>query len=98
MTEMDENLSYERAAKRVKEIKEFWSHLITYVLVNILLYFVNVMTTPEYLWIKWVVLGWGIGIITHFLSVYGFFGLFGHEWEQRKIQELMDREKREKTR
>lgn len=49
---------------------EFRIHMITYILVISLLAIINITQTPDYLWFMWPLLGWGIGIIFHALSVY----------------------------
>lgn len=49
----DKNL-YEKARARVTEIKEFYSHLISYIIVNAILIFINLMFSPGYLWFLWV--------------------------------------------
>ncbi len=46
----------------------FARHFVVYVLVNALLAFINVMTTPHFLWFLLAALGWGIGIAMHFMS------------------------------
>jgi hypothetical protein len=38
---------------------------------------------------------WGIGIISHALSVFGPDLFLGNDWEEKKIKELMDKEKRD---
>ena len=35
---------------------------------------INLLTFPEYLWVKWPVMGWGIAVIFHAMTVYGFLG------------------------
>ncbi len=83
-----ESLAYERAYKRVKEIKGFYGNLISYCLVIPLLIFINLKTSPEYHWFWWPMLGWGIGVISHGLQVFGI----GKNWEDRKIKELMEKD------
>jgi len=36
---------------------------------------------------------WGIGLAFHAFKVFGLFGILGHNWEARKIKELMDKDK-----
>ncbi|UCF79836.1 MAG: 2TM domain-containing protein, partial [Candidatus Eiseniibacteriota bacterium] len=50
---MEDQERYERAKKRVAELKDFYSHLIVYVLVNITLFMVNMLTSPGHLWFYW---------------------------------------------
>ena len=63
------------------------------VVVNCALVAINLLTSPHSLWFFWPLLGWGIGIVAHATSVFGVFGIFGPEWEKRKIREIMEREK-----
>ncbi len=87
---MDEQTRYEDAKKRVGEIKEFYQHLITYVVVNAALFVINMLTSPQYLWFVWPLAGWGIGVALHALTVFGRF--WGKGWEDRKIRELMEKD------
>lgn len=83
-----------RAEKRVKELKGFYVNLLTYGVVNLGLFLINLLTSPGYWWFLWVMLGWGIGLVAHAAHVFGAGGLFGRDWEERKIQEIMDKEAR----
>ena len=89
---MDEQTKYEDAKKRVNEIKEFYQHLVVYVLVNAFLFTVNKLTSPGHNWFIWPLLGWGLGLVLHALTVFG--ALWGSGWEERKIKEIMDRDSR----
>jgi hypothetical protein len=91
---MDEQAGRERAKKRVDEIKGFYQHLLVYVLVNIFLFVLNVLTSPRDLWFYWPLLGWGIGVVAHAASVFAIGGVWGKDWEERKIKQLMERESR----
>jgi hypothetical protein len=51
------------------------------------------LTSRDHLWFYWPLLGWGIGVTAHGFSVYGIIGLFGKEWEEKKIREIMEKEK-----
>lgn len=88
---MDEQAGYQRAKQRVEEIKGFYQHLLVYVLVNVFLFVLNILTSPGSLWFFWPLLGWGIGIVAHAATVFACGGLLGKEWEERKIKQLMDK-------
>jgi hypothetical protein len=64
---------YERASKRVAAKISFFVHLTVYVVVNLLLLTIDLVTSPGQLWFYWPLLGWGIGLCFHGLSVF-FFG------------------------
>lgn len=91
---MDDQARYERAKKRVEEIKGFYSHISVYVLVNLALLIINLLTSPHHFWFFWPLFFWGIGIVAHAVSVFGSGKFWGQEWEERKIKEIMDREVR----
>lgn len=88
---MDEQKRYQEAKKHVKEIKGFYFHIITYILVNAVLVVINLLTSPEHLWFIWPIIGWGVGLVIHAFSV--FSNLWGKSWEERKIKEIMDKDK-----
>ncbi|UYW00348.1 2TM domain-containing protein [Flavobacterium agricola] len=90
---MENNKAYLRAHKKVKNIKEFYGHLLTYVLVISGLIILNVLTSPKHLWFYWPALGWGIGIICHGISVFNFNPFFNKEWEERKLKQFIEEEK-----
>ncbi|MCP4715502.1 MAG: 2TM domain-containing protein [Deltaproteobacteria bacterium] len=63
--------SYQKAhrAVQVKDSKKgFKIHLLVYVLNNIVLVTVNLMTNPEYLWCLGSLFGWGVGVISHYIT------------------------------
>ena len=88
---MDEN--YERAKKRVNQLKGFYSHLITYIVVIAFLGVINLLTSPGTWWFLFVAVIWGIFVVAQGLSVYSKRGLFSKEWEDKKIEEYMEKEK-----
>jgi hypothetical protein len=91
---VDDKERYEKARKRVEEIKGFYIHLVVYVLVNIGMFLVNILSSPRNLWFYWPLLGWGIGLVAHGVSTFGLRGAFGPEWEERKIKEIMEKERK----
>ncbi len=83
--------SFERAQKRVKEIKGFYSHLTTYCLVIPFIIFVNLKFMPNFHWFWFSTLGWGFGLFFHWLGIFGFQFLgLGKDWEERKIKEFLN--------
>jgi hypothetical protein len=84
---------YFKAKKRVEEIKGFYGNLIAYVVVNIGLLAINLLTSPNYLWFFWPLLGWGIGVFFHGMKVFNYMPFLGKDWEEKKIKEFMEKEK-----
>jgi len=96
-TNYQEEERYFQAKKRVEEIKGFYGNLIAYIAVNIGLMVINLLTSPEYLWFFWPMLGWGIGVLFHGMKVFNYMPFFGKEWEEKKIKEFMDKEEQSKN-
>ncbi|MFD0762697.1 2TM domain-containing protein [Lutibacter aestuarii] len=91
--DFSEEQKYIRAKKKVEEIKGFYWNLLSYCLVIPFLIFINLKTSPGYHWFWFPMLGWGIGIIIHGFNTFGVNIILGRAWEERKIKELMDKEK-----
>lgn len=83
---------YYRAHKKVEEIKKFYQHLMVYLLCNPIVIVVNLMTSPEFLYFWWCLLGWGIPIVLHGLKAFECALLFNKKWEEQKIKEILEKE------
>jgi uncharacterized membrane protein YdbT with pleckstrin-like domain len=88
---MDEN--YERAKKRVDQLKGFYTNLFSYIIVITFLAVINYLTAPGVWWFLFVALIWGIFVVAQGISVYSKRGIFSKEWEEKKIEEYMEKEK-----
>ncbi|WP_415324794.1 2TM domain-containing protein [Chryseobacterium sp. MMS23-Vi53] len=84
----DKDKAYERAQKRVKEIKSFYGNLISYCIVIPSLIILNLVTSPKHIWFYFPMLGWGIGVVAHGMSVFAI----GKNWEDRKIREILEKQ------
>lgn len=80
-----------KAFEYVQELKAFYIHLITYVIVMIGLLILNLITYPGYLWVMWPAMGWGIGLVIHGVLTYGLFSVFGPDWEKKQIEKRLGR-------
>jgi hypothetical protein len=85
-----EEIKYQRAKKRVEALRGFYVHLTVYVIVNLFLFLLNIFASPGSLWFYWPLLGWGIAIVLHAVSVFGSGRLSGTDWEEKKIREIME--------
>lgn len=88
----DQDIKFQQAKERVAALRGFYIHLVVYLLVNLLLFLINILTSPASLWFFWPLAGWGIAIALHALSVFGLSRVLGADWEERKIQEIMGEE------
>ncbi|MDG1708693.1 MAG: 2TM domain-containing protein [Emcibacteraceae bacterium] len=85
------NREEEKALEYVKELKGFHINWLTYVVVIPALYLLNVFISPEYLWVVWPALGWGLGVGLHAVTLFGISGIFSPEWEQRQFEKRLRR-------
>ncbi|WP_034921910.1 2TM domain-containing protein [Gillisia sp. CAL575] len=89
--------SYQRAKERVEELKKFYSHLLSYIVVNVFLaalnFYSNEWRNP---WFLWVTAGWGIGIVFDALRAYQINPMFNKDWEERKIKSFMKEEEKQR--
>lgn len=88
---------YQKAKKQVEDLKGFYSHFLIYVIIMVVIIYINLTYTPEVLWFLWTLFGWGIGVFFHAMKVFNFFPFFNKEWEEKKIKEFMEEEKSNKT-
>ncbi len=94
---------YSKAVQRVEELKKFYKHLAAYIIINFALSgfrmirninfdsnFFEVISDFRFgsLWF-W----WGIGLVFHAFKVFGADIFFGKNWEEKKVKELMDKDK-----
>ncbi|WP_035655547.1 2TM domain-containing protein [Flavobacterium filum] len=94
-----EEIKYQEALKRVKKIKGFYSHLLVYIVVNIMIIVVNIQNLSpgeSYFQYKnfFTAFFWGIGLVAHGFSVFLPQWFLGSNWEERKIKELMEKDKK----
>lgn len=89
---------YLKAQKQVKEIKGFYIHLTVYLLVNLFILYGILRHVPFRelsIWSFSTAFFWGIGLLFHGLNVFGKNIFFSKSWEERKIKELMEKDKKE---
>lgn len=93
LNDSDKKAKYLRAKERVTELKKFYSGLINYVVVISVLAAINYYIDEwRYPWFLWAAFGWGIGIIIQAFKLFVRNPLFSKKWQERKIQEFMDKE------
>ena len=86
----EEKLRFIKAQKRVQQIKEFYSHLLVYMIIIPILIVINLKYTPNYHWFWFSMIGWGVGLALHALQIFEGYKIFlGKDWEENKIKELM---------
>jgi hypothetical protein len=91
-TDPAEQGRYRRAKHEAAKLRGFYIHFTVYLLVNAGLLVLNVLLPHGGWWWQWSALGWGIGLAAHAAGVFLSPNLFGRDWEERKIKEIMARQ------
>ncbi|NJX16475.1 histidine kinase [Tamlana crocina] len=85
---------YVRARKHVEELKGFYYSLISYCVVIPFLIFVNYKTFWGFQWFWFPMFGWGLGLAIQAYRVFVNNSVLGNSWEQRKIEQFMREEEK----
>ena len=93
-----EEIQYQEALQRVKKIKGFYSHLLVYIVINLMIVIVNIQALSDgesYFKLEnfFTAFFWGIGLLAHALSTFMPHWIFGKSWEDKKIREFMEKDK-----
>ena len=93
-----EEIRYQEAVRRVKRIKGFYTHALVYLVINVMIVIINIQNLDEgesyFQWHNFITaFFWGIGLLSHGLSVFLPGMILGNNWEERKIKQLMEKDK-----
>ncbi len=98
MTEHD--TAVRRAEKRVKKVRDFYGHLLAYLIVNTILVVIDLLDgagSDAFLGLDWAyfpIIGWGIFVLLDAISTFGFGNrFFGTAWEERKLRQYTEEER-----
>ena len=88
---MTDDIELRRLAIRRADMKlAFRSHLMAYVIVNAGLVAINLLTSPGYFWAIWPIIGWGVGLAAHAVTVY----MDGEGMRDRLIEQELEKLRR----
>ena len=91
----NQSKKYAKAVERVEEIKGFYASLIAYCIVIPMLMYINFKFVPEFHWFWFAAMGWGIGLVFQGFKAFSYNPFLGKDWEERKIQEYMNEDKKQ---
>ena len=78
----------QEARDHVEGLKGFYMHAGVMVMSVIIIYVVNLLVSPWYMWAHWAALGCGISVAIHALVL---FGDSSGTWERRQIEKRLKR-------
>ena len=76
-----------RAKARVKNLREFYSSLISFIVIMPFLAYINYSTYWGFQWFWFACFGWGLGLAIQGFKIYGI----GQNWESKQIKKYMDK-------
>ncbi|WP_263769496.1 helix-turn-helix domain-containing protein [Propionivibrio soli] len=81
----------QEAFEYVRRLRRFYLHVFRYVVVNLVLLAINLITSSHSLWVLWVAGGWGIGLLLHASRVFGPAWMLGPQWERQQVEKRLGR-------
>lgn len=82
-----------RARKEVKRLRDFYTLCGVAVLVIALTAVINLVTAPDRLWFAWVAFGFAVAIGFSALDLFARDRVLGPAWEERKLREILERQR-----
>lgn len=77
--------------EHVREMRSFYGTAAAAALLVLFLLVINLLTSPGYIWAIWPALGLGIALAFRGVTLFGFGGNLGDEWERREIEKRLRR-------
>jgi len=79
------------ALRRVCEIKGFYTHLVQYCAVIMILAVVNLLTYSHHFWVIWPAIGWGIAVLLQGLRAFDKVPFLNGQWERHQVEKYLGR-------
>jgi hypothetical protein len=100
MTAPNYDRQWERARRRVVQLRHFYVHVLAFAVGNTVAFIVNCLTLSNGdnpWWFQWGLLVWGTALAVHALTLVGRGGFFGPDWEERKVTKYLQDEIHQST-
>jgi uncharacterized ion transporter superfamily protein YfcC len=81
-----DNTLRDRAVRRLKKRRDFFAHLLIYVLVNTFVVVIWAVTSSGFFWPIFPIVGWGIGVVMNAWDVW-----HGDEFSEQEIAREIQR-------
>ncbi len=81
---------YERAKRKVKKLKGFYKHGVSYIFMMLMFTVLSISTGMPFFVVMIIALSWGIGLASHAIDVFGIPGKT-MQWEEDFIENEMRR-------
>ncbi len=90
---MKEDFLYREAKKRVKKKKDFYGHLIVFLVVNTIFFFIVFLNNGGFAWLIPASF-WSMGLAINYFSVFGLPGskrVGGTDWEANELRKEIEK-------
>jgi hypothetical protein len=87
----------EEARRQARGLRAFYMHALVYLAVMAMLVAINISSGDAWRgnwWVQWPAMTWGMLLVLHGIFANGAISIFGRDWEDRKVEELMRQRKR----
>jgi hypothetical protein len=101
----DKEQAYLKAKHRVEKLRRFYTHLTVYIIVNVIVSTLKIVRNLRNgesfneavfdLSFSGIWLIWGIVLAIHAFSVFGLPLILGDNWEEEKIKQFMEDDKKQ---
>jgi transcriptional regulator with XRE-family HTH domain len=81
----------QEAFRYVRELRRFYLHVFRYVVVILILLAINLIVSPQRMWVFWVMGGWGLGLALHASRVFRPDRFLGPQWERQQVEKRLGR-------
>jgi transcriptional regulator with XRE-family HTH domain len=81
----------QEAFRYVRELRRFYLHVFRYVVVVLILLAINLIVSPQRMWVFWVMGGWGLGLALHASRVFRPDRFLGPQWERQQVEKRLGR-------
>ncbi len=84
---------YKKAKERVHQLRAFYTHFTVFLVISIPSLIIGwIISKPVFYSFLIGYAGWGLGVLIHAIVTFEFFNLWGKDWEERKLKEIMQKE------
>ncbi|MEO1263092.1 MAG: 2TM domain-containing protein [Bacteroidota bacterium] len=92
---MSQNEIIEKAKKRVRDKKQFYSHFYAFCFVTTILLVINFVFASGTWFFMLPIVGWGMAVLGHYLNVFGLPSFKSKEWESEQFELELEKIKKE---
>jgi hypothetical protein len=81
-------LSEQQARAQVRRKRAFYVQIGWFVIINVFLLIVNLITSPNDLWFYWITVFWLLGLLINAATIWLKKDFLGKQWEDKQVEKL----------